>query len=128
MFLEALPTIRIIQLTVFGFKREPGGPEYHAGFKHEGHCVFDMVGLKRRGASGFINLRIIAMWRHGIVQTASARNEAFLTAIILTLNEPHEFTHHIAMIPRRPVGILGDHPTRWKNNEIDIRYPGGIRG
>ena len=39
------------------------------------------------------------------------------------MNETHKFTHAIAMIIRRPEGMLGNKPPWWENDKIKQCHP-----
>ena len=61
---------------------------------------------------------------HAIVEAGAAGNKPLGFGVVPSADQPHELVHEIAMKPGRTEGVLGDHPARRKNNEIQI---GGAR-
>jgi len=39
-------------------------------------------------------------------------------------DQAHEFIHEVAMKPRRTKRMLGNHPSRREDDEIDVAVPG----
>jgi len=62
-----------------------------------------------------------SMGTHPIAQADTAWLEpaAFL-GIVDTLDQPHEFAHHVAVEPGRPEGIFTHHPSRSKDHEVAV--------
>ena len=46
-------------------------------------------------------------------------HEAVGLGVVGAADQPHEFAHHVAVEPRRPEGVLGDHPARREDHEVD---------
>ena len=67
------------------------------------------------------------MRRQAIVQAGAAGDEPAFLGIVRALDQPHELAHHVAVDPRRAEGVLGHHPARRENDEIQVRRAGHFR-
>jgi len=122
MLPETLPALEVIRLQLRGFEREARRADQHGRLEHERHRVADLVRLRRVAHRClFERVGIRPMARHAVVQARAARHEAFRLGVIFTVDQPHELVHKIAMKPRRTKCMLGHHPSRRKDCEVNIR-------
>ena len=60
-----------------------------------------------------------AVAAHAVVQARAAGREAFRLGVVDAVDQAHELAHHVAMEPGRAEGVLGDHPARREDHEVD---------
>ena len=65
---------------------------------------------------------------HAVVQAGAAGDEAFGLGVVFALDQAHELVHEVAVEPRRAEGVLGHHPARREDGEVDVGGAGQLAG
>src|ERR1700693_480982 len=87
-----------------------------AGSEHEGHRPLKPVRLQLNVARLLKSGSVRAMWQHAVVKGKAAGNETFRLGVIAAIDQPHELTHDVHVVPGWPEGILGHGPAIREND------------
>jgi hypothetical protein len=63
-----------------------------------------------------------------LCRLAPPGTKAFGLGVVLAEDQAHELVHHVAVEPGRAEGVLGDHPARREDGEVDVGVPGSAEG
>src|SRR5262249_24847990 len=105
--LQSLPAIGIIVLQRGRLRRVRRDAFGKAGLEHEGHGAREFYRLQLAIARVIEGLAVRTVRQHAIVQAHSAGNEAFGLGVVDAIDQPHELTHDVHVIPGRTEGVFG---------------------
>ena len=117
---RSLPAGEVVGLPLRRLQRKARWPDDIAALEHEGERRFDLVRGECSRARPLEGRRVGPVTAHAVVQARAARREAFRLGVVNTVDQAHEFAHHVAMEPGRAKGVLGDHPARRKDHEVKV--------
>ena len=95
-----------------------------ARLEHEGQRVGQLHRLELGVAGVLEGVGVGTVRQHLVVQAHAAGHEALGLGVIDAINQPHELGHDVAVIPRRPEGVLRHRPALREDHEVDV---GGAR-
>src|ERR1019366_3619290 len=127
LFSQSLPALKVLMIKLRGLERKLRRLAHKTSLEHERQSVVQIDGLQLGCTRSRKCFRVGPVTRHAIVQTGAARHEPFRLGVIFAADQPHELVHEVAMKPRWTKRMLGDHPTRRKDYEVDVGGSGDFR-
>src|SRR6202165_3927706 len=118
---QPLPNLKVLMIKLRSLQRKLRRLAHEARLEHERHGVAYINRLQLRLTRLFKSLKVRPVTSHAIVQAGAPRHEAFRLGVIFPVNQPHKLVHEIPMKPRRTKRMLGNHPSRRKDREVNIR-------
>src|SRR6266403_4028124 len=100
---------------------------HKASLEHKRQGVAQIDRLQVRLARLLKRFSVRPVTSHAIVQAGATWDESFRLGVILTVDQSHELVHEIAMKPRRTKRMFGHHPSRRKDDKVDIGHPRNLR-
>src|SRR5271165_670934 len=127
LFSQSLPALEVLVIELGRLERKFCRLTHEASFEHECHGVAEINRLQFGLARLLEGFSVGAVASHAIVQTGAAGHESFSLGVIFAADQPHELVHEVAMEPGRTERMLGNHPSRRENYEVNIGGSGNFR-
>src|SRR3982074_1163462 len=124
---QPLPNLKVLMIKLRSLQRKLRRLAHKASLEHERHGVADVNRLQLRLTRLFKSLKVWPVTRHAIVQAGAPRHESLCLSVIFTVDQPHKLVHEIPMKPRRTKCMLGNHPSRRKDREVNVRSSRNFR-
>src|SRR5262249_29210816 len=103
---QALPALALVVLPLLEVGPVLRRPLPRPGLEHERDGVGELHRLELAVARTLESGLIRSVRQHAIVERDAAGHEALGFGVVDAVDEPHEFRHQVAVIPRRPEGIF----------------------